>query len=234
MNGLTIEIYKRGIIMDELNLKELFDYFKERIVILLVIIIISVAVGSMYSFFIKVPLYQSTSTVLLVSNDSGATTSSDVTLNKSLLGTYSEIVTSRLVVDQVIENLKLDISTQKLQQSISVSSITDTQIIKISVMNEDNELASRITNELVKVFVEVIKQKMDMQNVSLIDRAQTPMYAYNINYPKEIVIYIIIGIIIALSFIFVMFCFDTTIKSSDEVEAKTGLPIFGIIPKVKK
>lgn len=188
----------------------------------------------MYSFFIKVPLYQSTSTVLLVSNDSGATTSSDVTLNKSLLGTYSEIVTSRLVVDQVIENLKLDISTQKLQQSISVSSITDTQIIKISVMNEDNELASRITNELVKVFVEVIKQKMDMQNVSLIDRAQTPMYAYNINYPKEIVIYIIIGIIIALSFIFVMFCFDTTIKSSDEVEAKTGLPIFGIIPKVKK
>jgi capsular polysaccharide biosynthesis protein len=36
-----------------------------------------------------------------------------------------------------------------------------------------------------------------------------------------------------MGIVFVIFYFDTSIKSADEIENKLGLPVIGIIPKVK-
>ena len=44
----------------------------------------------------------------------------------------------------------------------------------------------------------------------------------------------IIGIVLSLGIVFVIFYFDTTIKSAEEVENKLGLPIYGIVPKINK
>ena len=39
-----------------------------------------------------------------------------------------------------------------------------------------------------------------------------------------------LGIVLGLGIIFIMFYFDTTIKSSDEITEKVGLPVLGIVP----
>ncbi len=223
--------------MEEINLKELFDYIKERILIIAVIILAVLIIGSVYSLFIKTPLYKSTSTLVLVSDEGTSTSNSyttqDVTLNNQLVSTYSKIVTSHRVIDTVIENLNIDYSYSEIVKEVAVTTETGTQIIKISVSDPDKALAASITNEIVKVFGEEIKSIYKLQNVSVVDKAEEAKYPANVNYIKEAIIYILVGAVLAFGIVFVIYYFDTSIKSPEEIENKLGLPVIGVIPKVK-
>lgn len=222
--------------MEEINLKELFDYFKERIAIIGIIVLSVLLIGCIYSIFIRVPLYQSYTSIVLVSDDGTSTqttSQSDVNLNKSLVSTYSSIVTSRRIIDKVIENLSLDYSYEELTKNITVSNEDDTEIIKIVVVDKDRTLAANIANEIVKVFGEEIKNIYKLQNVSTVDSAKEATEPSNVNVVKDIAIYLLIGIVLACGSIFIIYYFDTTIKSAEEIENKLGLPVFGIVPKVK-
>ena len=224
--------------MEEINLKELFDYFKERAMLALIIILAVLVIGSIYSIFLKQPLYQSEATVVLVSDDGqaggGNYTTSDVQLNKSLVSTYSEIIVSRKIIHQVIKNLNLDYTVKELQNNVNVSSVKDTEIIKIAVDDPDKSLSADIANEIVKVFSEEIKSIYKIQNVSQVDIAEEVDKPYNVNIVKDLLIYILVGIVLACGVIFVIYYFDTSIKSAEEIENKLGLPVFGIVPIVKR
>lgn len=224
--------------MEEINLKELIDYIKARVVLILFILLFVVVIGSTYSLFFKTPKYRSATTLVLVS-DSGEATSSqttqtDVNLNKSLVPTYSEIIKTDAVMKQVIKNLALDYTPAYLKSNVTVSTVNNTEIIKVVVTDQDKSLAADIANEIVKVFSNQIKSIYKLQNVSQIDVAAEAGSPYNINIVKDLVIYILIGLVLSFGLVFVIFYFDTTVKSSDEIENKLGLPVMGVIPKVKK
>lgn len=224
--------------MEEINLKELLEYIKERVLTILVITLMITTIGCIYSCFFKTPMYKSTSTVLLVSDDGTSTgnvgtTQSDVQLNKSLVTTYSELVTSRTVLKTVIENLSLDYSVTELEEKITVSNQNNTEIINIDVVNADKGLAADIANEVVDVFGEEIKRHYKLQNVSVVDVAEEAEEPYNINFIKDAVIYFLIGFVVAAGIVFITYYFDTTIKSAEEVENKLELPVLGIVPKVR-
>lgn len=226
--------------MEEINLKELFDYIKERALFIVAITLFIAAIGGLYSTFIKTPMYQSTSTVLLVGKEGTGTTTntstiqSDVQLNKSLVSTYSELVKSKTVVKTVIDNLSLNYSIDELTKRINVLNVNDTQIIKIQVVDPDPALSAAIANEVVKAFGEQVKKHYTLQNVSVVDPAEKASRPYNINFAKELIIYILVGLVLSVGVIFVIFYFDTTIKSAEDVEKKLELPILGIVPKVNK
>lgn len=224
--------------MEEINLKELFDYIKERILIVIIIMLGVLVVGCVYSIFIKTPLYKSTTRIVLVSDSgessgNGSYTQSDLQLNQNLVSTYSEIVKSRKNLDTVIKNLALPYTIDQLYERVSVSTVKDTEIIKIDVVDEDKGLAADIANEIVKVFGEEIKYIYKLQNVSTVDVAEESEEPYNINVLKDLVIYVLVGAVLALGSVFVVYYFDTTVKNAEEIETKIGLPVLGIVPKVK-
>lgn len=223
--------------MEEINLKELFDYIKERILIIVIIMLAVLVVGCVYSIFMKTPMYKSEAKLVLVSDDglssgNAQLSQSDLTLNKNLVSTYSEIAVSRGIMDKVIKNLALNYTIEQLQSHVTVTTVKDTEIINIQVVDPDKGLAADIANEIVKVFGEEIKNIYKLQNVSTVDEAEESDAPYNINVVKDIVIYIMVGAVLALGSVFVVFYFDTTIKSPEEVENKLELPVLGVIPKV--
>jgi len=224
--------------MEEINLKELFEYIKERILIIAVVVLAILILGSVYSLFIKTPVYKSTSTLVLVSDEGQGQQNTtfntqDATLNSQLVSTYSKIVTSHRVIDTVIENLDIDYTYSELAKEVTVSTETGTQIIKVSVSDKDKALSAQLANEIVKVFGEEIKSIYKLQNVSVVDKAEEASAPDNVNYIKEAIIYILVGTVLAFGIVFVIFYFDTTIKSTEEIENKLGLPVIGVIPKVK-
>lgn len=223
--------------MEEINLKELFDYLKERILVITIIVLAVLVVGCVYSIFLKTPMYKSQTTFVLVSDDGtaggGSYSQAEANLNKNLVATYSDLVKSNRVIDKVIKNLSLSYSVNGLKSRITVTNTTNTEIIKINVEDADRALAAAIANEIIKVFGEEIKEIYRLQNVSIVDKAVEAESAYNVNIVKDIIIYLLVGLVIACGSIFVVFYFDTSIKSADEIEKKLGLPVFGIVPKVR-
>lgn len=224
--------------MEEINLKELFDYIKERILIVAIILLAVLVVGCIYSIFLKTPMYRSNTTIVLVNDDGSAggntvLTQTELNVNRSLVSTYSEIIKSRLVLESVIKNLSLDYTYNQLYNNVAVSSQKDTEIIKVSVDDPDKALAADVANEIVKVFGEEIKGIYRLSNVSIVDKAVEANGAYNINIIKDLIIYILVGIVLGLGTIFVVYYFDTTIKSAEMIENKLGLPVYGVVPRAK-
>ena len=220
--------------MEEINLKEVYSYFKSRLLWMILAIVVIVIIGNVYTILTRVPMYQSNTTIVLVGESKKGYSQTDSQLNQNLIGTYSEIITSRKVLQQVIDNLKLKMTVDELSKNITTSSVEDTEIIRITVNNEKKKMAVKIADEVASVFSEEIQDIYNLENVAIIDKAEEADAPYNIDYVKDNVIYLMIGVVLSFGVVFVMYYFDTTIKSSETVEEKLGLTVIGIVPKESK
>ena len=223
---------------EEIDLKSIFKILWDRKIGIIVIILLCIVAGYVYTTFFVTPVYEATSKAILTSNneassDEGGTagvTPTEVTLNNSLLSTYREIATSDSVVSKVISNLGLNISDDVLKSQITVTSATNSQVIQITVENEDASLAARIANEIRQVFTDRVAELYDMQNIKPLDDAQVPMSPSNINHMKDIIIFAGIGIVLSVAYVFIANLLDNTVKSSSDIEKATGLNVIAEIP----
>lgn len=223
--------------MEEIDLKELFEFIKKKIGLLITITVVICLLGCIYGLFIQKPMYKSYTTIILGGNETTASqtiTQSDITLNKNLVDTYAEIVKSRRVLEQVIAELDLEETYEELSNKISVSSVNNTEIIKITVVDSNPIEAKNVANVTANFFSKEVVKLYNMNNVNVLDEANEANEPYNINIPKQVIIYFFIGIIIALSILFIIFYFDRTIKSVEQVEQKIKLPILGGVEEYKK
>lgn len=220
--------------MEEIDLKELYDYYKSKIVYIIITIVAIIILGNTYMIVRRIPMYKSDTTIVLVSEKQGESyNTTELQLNKNLVGTYSEIIKSRKVLETVIKNLDLDIDYDHLKTRVNVSSVVNTEIIKISVSDADPKEATKITDEIAKIFTTEVQKLYKLNNVSVVDKAVDADKPYNINYLKDNVIYLGIALFLSCGVIFIKFYFDTTIKTSEEIENKLGLTVIGIVPRVE-
>lgn len=217
--------------METIDLKDMFSYFKSKISIIILFIVVVGIMGCLYGLFIQKPVYKSSTSIVLISeNQTGATlTYNDVSLNQNLVSTYSEIIKSRRVLNQVIDNLSLDYSYSNLSNNVEVSSVTGTQIIKISVSDRNNKTAMKIADEIAKVFAKEIPELYNISNVNILDYAEAASNAYNVNFIKQSIIYLLVGLVLGLGITFVMYYFDRSVKNISQVEEKIKLPVLATV-----
>lgn len=219
--------------MEEINLKELFDYFVSKWFIITITGLVFVVAGASYTLFFKTPMYNSYTTMVLTTNNEKTNqqiTSSDITLNKNLVSNYRVIMKSHSILNQVINNLELNTTAEQLKKQVNVTTEDDTEIIRISVNSENADSAKDIANEIARVFSNDVARYYSIKNVAIVDYAEKANSPYNISLLKTTVLALLVGIVLASAAIFIMFYFDTTIKSTEEIESKIGLPTLGIVP----
>ena len=224
--------------MEEINLTELLSYYLKKLPIIILVTVLMVLVGYFYSEEIQVPMYHGTTTIILVQksddNQSANMTQSEVNLNEKLVSTYSQIIKSRRVLDQVKNNLKLEkLSVNDLANKIGVTGVDDTSIIKVSVSDKNNKMAMNIANEVASVFKKEITDIYNLENVSVVDKAIIEEEPYNVNIKKELLIFGFAGLVLSCGVIFVIYYFDNTIKSKKDIES-LDLPILAEVPSVKR
>ena len=224
--------------MEELDLKEIFNLFWDKKLQIILIVAILFVVGVIYTLGFVKPVYTASTTLVLAkmedkkdgTTSDTAVTTSDVTLNSKLVSTYSELVKSKKVLRKVISNLGMKLDEDKLRGNVSVSSVKDTELIQITVTNEDPAVSSKVANEIAKVFIENIKEIYDLNNVHIVDEAETPDSPSNIHHIRNVVIFTFAGVVIAVVYVLLLNMLDTTVKSAEDVEKLLGIPVLASIP----
>ena len=221
--------------MEEIDLREFIMLFWNRKVSIILITIIFMLIGIIYSVGFVTPKYTSSTTLLLATSESSNSktntiTTSDITLNSKLVSTYSELVKSKNVTRQVISNLGIDETEDELRNSITVSSVKDTELIKISVTDKNATNAYNIANEIAKVFTQKVSEIYNINNVQVLDQAEVSSVPSNINHTKDVIMFTFVGLFVAIVFVLVANMLDTTIKSSEEVEKLCNVPVIASIP----
>ena len=91
-----------------------------------------------------------------------------------------------------------------------------------------------IANETAEIFEKEIVDIYNLENVSIIDKAELASSPYNVNLIKDSVIYFALGLVLSCGIIFVIYYFDNTIKSVEQIEKHLGIPVIGTVPTVGK
>ena len=220
--------------MEVIDLREYMDVIRKRIWIIVLITAIAVITSAIISFYVLNPVYETYTTMMVGKTKSQETMIeySDVLLSQKLVKTYSEIAKSRVVSREVINDLKLDMTPDELKNKVNVSSVRDTEIIMIKVQDTDPKIARNIANHVGKVFMKHVTKIMKVDNVQIIDRAETPKTPIKPRPQLNILIAGVLGIMISLGIVFLLEYLDNTIKTPQDVEKYLGLPIMGAIPMI--
>ena len=188
-----------------------------------------VVIALVYNIAFKTPVYSTSTTVVLVKDESSSTTDTinqnDITLNQKLVSTYRQIIKSRLVLEQVIEKLKLDYTYEDIYDEVNVTSVDETEIIKVIVTDENPSLAVEIANEIASVFDTEVKQIYNISNVSIIDKAVLPKEPSNDHIFRDAVLALMIAFAGCSAVIFIVFYFDDTIRDVDNIENELGMVV---------
>ena len=218
--------------MEELDLKEIFKMIWDSKKIVIVITIIMMIIAGTYSLVFQTPKYQSSTTLVLTKseNTEDSVTQTDVTMNQKLVSTYSEIIKSDRVLNQVIENLNLEgLTISSLKSSIKVKAVENTEVIRITVSNKNPALAAKIANEIGEVFSERVTEIFKLNNVYTLDEAKVSTEPYNIKPVKYVIIAFVVGVFVSCAYIIIKNLFDTAVKSTTEIEKALKIPVIAQI-----
>ena len=226
--------------MEEINIKDFLDYLKKYIILIIFITVLLVSGVFAYDKMVKKPMYTTYTTIVLVKGENNGLTGAneaisqnDVLLNQNLVSTYSQIIKSKLVLKQVISDLKLDYSIKQLSSNIKVEALEDTEILKISVSDLKPERAADIANKIADVFSLEIKKIYKINNVSVIDDAQVSYEVSNNTLKRDIALAILAGIFGTSALVFIKFYFDDTVKYSESLEQEIKMPIIAKVLREK-
>ncbi len=206
--------------MEEVSAKDLFLYAKSKIVIPIIITVLVIISGSIYSLCFKKPIYASTSSIILSSNGTTKVSQEDISISKSLSQTFKEIGTSRQVLSKTIEELNLKTTYDNLKNSIKITTSTDTVITEISVSTEDAKLSKNIANSIAKNLIEQIKATYTIDNLQIFDEATESQNPTNIDIIKDEIIYFLSGITAGFLLVLIKFYFSDTELEMQKVRNK--------------
>ena len=220
---------------EKTDLREYFFILKKKMWLICLSAIICGLISGLVSFFVLEPVYEANTSLIVnkeVENETTQmTTTDDLNYVQKLAITYGEIIKSRTVITSTIEKLKLDMTYEELEKIISVSNVSDTQIIKISIEHKNPVLATKICNTIPEIFTKEVQRISKASGVEVIDKAIVPEEPIKPNKIMNIAIAMLLGVMVSVFVIFLTEALNTSIKEPKDIEEKLGIPVFGVVPK---
>ena len=216
--------------VQEIDLVELFFTLLHNWKLLLIGLIMGAAImAGYYGMFVQ-STYRAT-TELYITNSDSIISLQDLQMGTALTEDYKTIITSRTVLNKVIEDLQLNMDYRQLRKLISVSNPTGTHIISTSVTTTNRDSSRIIANDLLNVSIERLYQVIGTSEPTIIDYSQADAVE---NVTPSMRRYImmggLIGMLLVAAFITIRVMMDTTIKTDDDVERYLKLPMLSSVP----
>ncbi|HCN61642.1 MULTISPECIES: Wzz/FepE/Etk N-terminal domain-containing protein [Mammaliicoccus] len=217
---------------ETIDLSKLFGILKKNIKYIIVLPIVFLILSMVITFVFMTPKY-STSTQVLVNQKEtdNQMMAQQVQSNLQLVNTYSEIIKSPRILDKVSKNLKGKYTSNELSGMLTVTNQAESQILNIAVENESRETASKVANEIAKVFSKDVNKIMNVDNVSILSKADNNGSKVSPKPLINAVVGVFFGLIVALIVIFLKELLDKRIKTEEDVEEQLNIPVLGTIQR---
>lgn len=223
---------------ETISLQELFTTLKKRLGLIALLTILAVIIAGVISYTLLTPIYE-TSTQILVNQEkqeASQVINQNIQADLQLINTYSVIIKSPAILDQVAAQLDLDLSAEQLNQKITVSNAENSQVVNVAVRDEDPAVAVDIANTTANVFQTDITELMNVDNVSILSPAVLKDNPEPVapNPMLNMAIAAVVGLMLGVGIAFLLEYLDTSIKSDQDIEDVLGVPVLGMISPIQE
>ena len=214
----------------EMDLKELVYVLISKIWIIILATALGLGAAAGYTTAFIEPIYSSTSQIYILSKTTSVTSLVDLQVGSSLTQDYKVFITSRPVVDKVIEDLELDMTYEEFVKNVTVENPSDTRFIYITVNNHDAYMAKTIVDKLTDTAAERMGTIMETQKPNVADYGQIPENPTSPNVMKNAMMGAVIGFVLAVAGILIVYLMNDAIHTTEDVERYLGINTLGLIP----
>ena len=217
----------------EIDLIEILYALKKRALIILATLLAGALIAGVYTKLMITPLYSATSTVLVISKETTLTSIADLQFGSQLTKDYSMLITSRSVLEEVLDNLGLDMGYGALKGNVSINNPDETRILQITVTNPDPQLAKELADELASISSEYIGDKMEVVPPKIIEEAEVPAAQTSPSMSRNVMLGALAGLALAAGVVILMTVMNDSIRSEDDIERYLNIPTLASIPDRK-
>lgn len=188
-------------------------------------------IGWSITHYLLTPSYKATAQMLVSQQNTQTPVDSTQLINNiDLINTYSVIIKSPIILEPVIHELGLNQTMEQIDRMIKIENHENSLVFSIAVDDSDAERAVLIANSVSEIFQREIKKILNIDNVSILSKADINKSVTNTaNLKFNIAISIILGIFAGIAIALLLEFLDNTLKDSMDVEACLGLPVLGTV-----
>ena len=218
---------------------ELRDYIRilrKSWVLILVLTLVGVVIATAYSL-LKAPEYSASSKVFVSTQTTGSAgeLAQSNSFSVQRVKTYSDLVQTPAVLDQVRHDLGIDLTVDELAELIMASAPLDTSIIDITVTDTDPIRAADIadaTAASLSAAVESLERPKDDAlaipiKLTQVQQAVASEVPVSPNIPLNLALGALIGLAVGVGLAVLRETLDTRIHSQKDIEALTDVPVIG-------
>jgi capsular exopolysaccharide synthesis family protein len=230
-----------------MELTEYIRILRKNWLIIVTATLLGVGVAAGWSLT-RTPLYDAQSTVF-VSTQAGSTQElqQGSTFTQSRVTTYSNLVTTPIVMNPVIAQLDLGVTASELAAKVEATAALNTTLISITVTDADPVRAAETANALGASLAAAVEEIEKVQNadgtatspvrLSRVRDALPPLTPSSPNVPLNLALGALIGLALGIGVAVLRAVLDTRIRTPRDVEQVTDRPLIGAIafdPKAKE
>ena len=184
--------------------------------------------------FALTPKYQASINMIVNTRQDMTTTFTSDNFNsaKNLISTYAVIIKSNTVLNEVIDTLDLDMTYGQLYSMVNVTSVDDTQIMKVTVTDTDVKRAGEIVETIADIVPDVLVEKVEAGSCKTVsDVAINPNKVFP-QTKKYVMMAGLMGAVVVCAILVLAHLLHDTVVDDEDVQNKLGLPVLGLIPEV--
>ncbi|MEF2977459.1 polysaccharide biosynthesis tyrosine autokinase [Subtercola sp. YIM 133946] len=217
---------------------ELRDYIRilrKGWIVIVTLVLVGIAVGSVVSI-LSTPRYEASSKVFVSVSSAGTvaelTQGSNFAQNQ--VKSFADVVTTPVVLQPVIDQLKLSTTSDQLASRVSVTTSTGTVVVDIAVSDDTAEGAADIANAIAASFATTVSNLVPADStgvspvkITVLQQALVPAAPYAPNTKLNLLIGGIIGLLLGVAISVLRSTLDTRVRNEHDVENVTEAPLLG-------
>ena len=220
-----------------IDLFELLGVFIKRIWIVVISTIVGAILAFAYTLFFVTPLYKSSALLYVNNSDislgniSASITSADLSAAKTLVDTYSVILKSRTVVNEVTRLAGVDYTYEEMLNMVEAKAVNNTEVFSITVTSSDPVEAEKLANLYAEVLPEKITEIVNGSDAKIVDYAVVASKKSSPSYTKNTAIGALLGFVLAAAVVVIGYLRDDIIHTEDYLtETYPTIPLLSVIP----
>ena len=195
----------------EIDLGEIFHLLLNKLWVIILCFIVGGVIAFSGTKLFLTPKYSASSMIYILTKTTSVTSLADIQMGSQLTADFEILATSRPVIEEVIEKLKLKYSYDELVEMIQTDNQSDTRILRFTVIDENASDKPKIVEEAV-----------------------VPKKASSPNTMKNTIIGALAVAFLAIGIIVIKYLVNDTVQNEDDIKKYLGLHMLAAIPTEKR